>query len=230
MKWGKYILVISTIAVLILGQICKLSFKDCGISKIKSYSDIVKLNCNVEYIFGEDKEDEETIYNSLKQYENDYISGVQQSDVIIVGVATGKYNQQAGSFCQEVKVVSVIKGDSVSNNELINIYGLDGFEIRDRNKPFYTNSLNIMSENSRYLIFLNNIEVNKYRNEKNSFLLEGSYFCYLNLDKSSDYPIAIEKEHVKFNALKEYEYFTTSDRILKQIQIIKEKIIEETIN
>ena len=229
MKKSIYLLMVSFVVVFAIGQILKNTFKDYGIERISSYEDIVNLDSDLDYIFGEDATDEEFIYNSLKDYEQDYINDTLISDIIIVGTSNGKYKQFGKAFCQEVTVKEVIRGSNIEKNDIVNIVGTDGFEVDKDHRIVYRNIQNIMKKDSEYLIFLNHIETEKYQNDNKSFQLQGGYFCYLKLSDGVDPPIKFDQDRIKFNTLNNFEYFATSERILKQISVIKSKIIDSVM-
>lgn len=227
MKRWLIVICIVVFITICLGQVCKLRFNDCGISSIENYEDINKLNCRVDYIFGNNNEDEEFIYYSFTEYEEDYVNDLDDCDIIIIGESTGKYKIYGHSFYQEVKVNEVIRGNKkeINENDIIDVYNTYGF-ISENNKPLYNNIKNIMIKGTPYLIFLHTIKLNEYTGEK-AYKDQGGYFCFLRLTDDIDYTIVEPLENIRFNDLQDLEFFTSSERILKQIQIIKQKIIDK---
>lgn len=226
-RWYGSILVL-LILVLVVGQVVKVNFRNCGIATIKTYDDIYALDCGMSYIFGESSSDEVSVYNSLVEYEEDYISDSDYAPIIIIGEPTGKYSQDSLSFGQEVLVEAVIKGDGIEEGEKYYMYGTDGFITDENQKVLYSNIKNIMKEGEEYLIFLEPSELNGKVPEK-VFFLSGTFFNYLHINYSSDIIIEKEINNLKFNDLKDFEYFTKSKRILDRIYLIKEKIINKYI-
>lgn len=222
-------MITAILITLVFGQVSKANFKDCGIASIINDESIYELNAGMDYIFGNTQENEEFIYNSLTEYEDDYVNDQDEASIIVIGTATGNYSQSAFSFGQEIKVKRVIIGTDVMTNDIIYVYNTDGFKADDSGRPVYTNIQNIMFENSEYLIFLDPLELNEYT-EEHVYSLVGSYFSYISLSKRNTCPIKLPLETLQFNELKDFEYFASSERILEQIVIVKQKIIDKYIN
>jgi hypothetical protein len=227
MKQWIFSLSFITVCVLVFGLICKANFKDCGISNIKTYKDIYSLNCGINYIFGCTKDDEIESYDSFLKYENNYVKSLDKAPIVVIGKPTGNLANNLLSFCQEITIESIIKGDDLQQGKKYFIYNVDGFILNPNNQPIYDGIQNIMNKTSSYLIFLEPSELNKYT--KDTYRLYGSYFSYLNISNGKSYPIKTPLEDLKFNDLKDIEFFASSQRILDQIYKIKQRILDKYI-
>lgn len=228
MKIWLWCVSIMVLIALLVGQIYKLNFKDSGLLSLKNVSDAYEVNSRLNYIIGADKADEERIYKSLTKDEDEYISNSEKAPIVILGKPTGNFQQNSSSFGQEIMVEKVIKGSDIIENNTYFIFKHNGFDIRAEDRPVYTDTKNVMNADSTYLLFLEASELNDYGREK-SYLLTGGYFDYLNISSSKSTPINLSLGDVQFKDMKENEFFSSSERILNQMEVIKQRLIEKWI-
>lgn len=228
MKLWRITIALTILIVFIVGQLLKLGFNDAGLAGLSHINEVYNLDVGLEYMFGKDEEDEERIYESLTEYENDYITAPLSAPIIVVGKPSGNIKQNRLSFGQEIVVEEVLKGEGlIETGESYYVYNPYGFSVDNEGRSVYTNIKNVMEPQNEYLIFLQASELNEYDSVPRSYSLEGSFFDYIKLTQQDSAVISEQLKKVKFMELQQYEYFSTSERILQKVKKIKQDIIRK---
>lgn len=230
-KWiGIQIIVILLVAF--VGQICKVQFPDRGLMELSNIDDTYKIECGIEYYFGDNEltdDTEKELYENFLTYEEDYVKDSDLAPIVIIGRATGGITNYTNSLGQEIFVEKVLKGTGISEGNYYYVYGSENFLIDANGNTVYTGLKNPMKPNDSYLIFLEASILNEL-SQSHTYSLKGSFFSYLNLEKNGTYLISDPLTEVKYLDLMDTEFFVGSVRVLNQMNHIKSKIIEKFID
>lgn len=227
----KHVALVSIILVLLalsIGLIFKLGFKDNKIISIQSIDDIVGLNCNINQIFSDEDE--------FGVFQDDYISKIadelDKASSILIVRPTGYIRQYNYTSLQQVEVIEVIRG-SASAGDIIELTGTGVFSVYDQkyaamdydnDNPIYSGFVNCMMNRHEYLVFVEDLSLNKISNVK-KYWVESPFFTVLDL--TSDYSIPVNKpvNELKYNDFAESEFFCQSEKMLNRLLEIKYYIL-----
>ena len=119
----------------------------------------------LEYALG-DGESREALAETLTQNQAEYVRQAEEADIIVLAESTGALEFTTGTYGQEIRVNSIIKGSEwIHENETCWIWRSYGMEVMD-GQIVYRNVLNLM-QTGTYLVFLNSNKLNEYRTERN---------------------------------------------------------------
>lgn len=216
-KWNLVILFFF-IFIGVLGQMGKSMMKELDVSSIEEFS---KLDCKLNYIYGMNQEDEKECYDSFVKYEDEYVQSAKNADNVFVGKFTGEICIDGMALGVWVNVEKSLKGIPLEKGERILIYIDYLLSFDEQGKAIYDNTINMMNLEDKYLIFYEPSELNDYQREKEYRFT--TYFGYYNLSETISKPVDIHKMNV--NSVSNNEFFASSERIIKQLEKIKKKVI-----
>lgn len=206
------------IFVIVLGQIGKSTINKKEISTIEEF---LKLDCELDYIYGMDQEDEKECYNSFVKYETNYIENAKNAENVLIGEFTGEIHVDGKALGVWVNVEQSLKGISFKKGEKIPIYLDYLVSFDEQGKAIYNSTINMMKTGNRYLIFYEPSELNTYQKEKEyRFTADPGYY---NLSETISKPVDIQNMNI--NSVLNNEFFASSERIIKQLEKIKNKVI-----
>lgn len=230
--WEWKIIAALLFVTLIFGIVFRFQLKDYGIAGMKTMEDIPD-GVRLSYVYGMQPKDEE-IYTEEELGRNTGWRGMDTAPVIAIVTPTGAIEQSVGSFGQEIKVRKVLRGEeSLSEGEKVYFYKPEGFsykeyeeyEHRDPTLQF-EDFTNIMQEGYEYLIFMEESSLNSYQKTKAFCDIPGT-FDYIRTDGTKTKTLDEDYQSYDFKDLKEYEFFSISDKITDTLNSVKQEILEE---
>lgn len=212
-----------TAIVLVLGFFVKLNFKDSGLSEIKKFKDLDTSDIRIENPLG--LVNEELIYNQYANHQNEIIEILSNSSIIAIVTPTGNLDIGEGSLGQEFIVNESIKGN-VANGEKGTFYLFSGFNVNERLKINYNEIVNLMNPQHKYLLFLEESQLNSYTKSRYfKSIVPPSYFC---LSESTS--TLVSKNDKLLSSYKNSEFFVNSPRILTELYKLKETVLNMYLN
>lgn len=216
-KWNLIILVFFIFTV-VLGQIGKSTIKEMKVSNIEEF---LELDCELNYIYGMDQEDEKECYNSFVKYETDYVQNAKNAENVMIGEFTGEISIDGMALGVWVNVEQSLKGIPLKKGEKILLYIDCLLFFDEQGKKIYNNTINMMKLGDKYLIFYEPSELNDYQKEKEyRFTADPGYY---NLSETISKPV--DTQNMNINSVSNNEFFASSERIIKQLEKIKKKVI-----
>lgn len=216
-KWNMVILFFF-VFIGLLGQMGKSRMKEINISNIE---DFLKLDCELNYIYGMNREDEKECYDSFVKYETEYVQSAKNAENVMIGKFTGEISIDGMALGVWVKVEQSLKGISLKEGERIPIYIDYLLSFGEQGKKIYNNTINMMKLGDKYLIFYEPSELNTYQKEKEyRFATEPGYY---NLSETTSKPVDVQ--NMNMNSVSNNEFFASSERIIKRLEKIKKKVI-----
>ena len=206
--WKKWYIVIAIVFIVtaIAGKIIRTQAPDTGLAEVDQLEDLLSLPVELEYALGD---------NGSK--------GVVV--IIVLAESTGNLQFTTGTYGQEIRVSSVIKGSEwIDQNEKCWVWRNYGMEVMD-GKIVYRNVLNLMQTGS-YLVFLKRNQLNEYRSEK-EFQTASEYFGYLQIPESKAQPIKQSQRNTLYKEWSELSIFTVSEEIADAWNQIAEILIQK---
>lgn len=219
----KFLIIQAAILVcaVVFGVAGKVSFYDTGISGIQSLEDAYNFSTPV-YVKAIFTEDNQAIFDSP----DETLNQKAQSSYVLVVHSTGKVKQDFFTMSLRVEVEKVIKGDQSMSGTTIDIYSLGFAYVPDMAAgPTFYGECNFMKPEDEYLVFLDDLGINKYIDVPGYRFGDGFFSC-LNLTRDSEEYLDTTAP-IQFGELKSMEYFAGSQKVLQQINLIKHKIIEK---
>lgn len=212
-----------TVIVLVLGFFVKFNFKDSGLSEIKNFKDLDKSVIRIENPLG--LVNEELIYNQYANHQNEIVKILSNSSIIAIVTPTGNLDIGEQSLGQEFVVNESIKGNMV-NGEKGTFYLFSGFSVNEQLKINYNEIVNFMNPEHKYLIFLEESQLNSHIKSRNfKSVVPPSYFC---LSESTS--TLISENDKTLSSYKNSEFFVKSPRLLNELYKLKESIISIYLN
>ena len=219
----KFLIIQAAILVcaVVFGVAGKASFYDTGISGIQSLEVAYNFSTPV-YVKAIFTDENQTLFDSV----DETLNQKGQSSYVLVVHSTGKVNQEFFTLSQRVEVEKVIKGDQSMSGTTIDIYSLGFAYVPDMaSGPTFYGECNLMKPGDEYLVFLDDMSINKYMDVPSYRFGDGNFGC-LNLTRDSEEYLDATTP-IQFGELKSMEYFADSQKVLQQINLIKHKIIEK---
>ena len=164
--WKKWYIVIAIVFIVtaIACKIIRTQAPDTGLAEVDQLEDLLSLQVELEYALG-DNGSKGVVVKDLTQNQENYIRQAEEADIIVLAESTGNLQFTTGTYGQEIRVSSVIKGSEwIDQNEKCWVWRNYGMEVMD-GKIVYRNVLNLMQTGS-YLVFLKRNQLNEYRSEK----------------------------------------------------------------
>lgn len=175
---------------------------------------------------------------------NSLYQTLYDSPIIVVGKATGESRYVFKNFWQSIKVTDVIKGkDFISEHDTVKLTGCGriGFtydkndEDKEKAGRTYvdTNFQDYMQKDHDYLVFISRkVEIGSdevYELNTNAITLR-----YLDLSANNSYVCDVQDREdagcaVLYKEVKGSEFVTNSERVLKKMYKIKQKLIQNLL-
>ena len=224
----KWILIIPIfVAILIIGIVFRLNLKDSGIAGMKSQEDI-PVGVRLEYAWGENSRDEEGLTEDDIGRATGW-NGIASAPVIAVVTSTGNIEASMESFGQEITIKEIIRGeDMVSVGETGYVYQPFAFAYREGEVQF-REAENIMQEGYEYLIFVEKSPLSPYMGEP-VFNVVSDLFGYIRTDGHETETLDRDYRNYDFRDLKEYEFFSVSEKITNTLNALRKEILSEYLN
>lgn len=206
------------------GYVLRSRIHDSGLASINHVEDLENRDIRIEYAFGKDVEENFTIDDFPGgRADPDFIS---TADVIAIVTPTGVIDQSYGSLGQEILVKQVIQGDDYAEvGRKSRVYGGEGFFL-DGGKIKYINTLNLMYPGNDYLIFMDRTPLYEYEVEP-TYTLKSWTFGYIKVNAGQRNSLPDEDySRFAFSELKEYEFFSVSDKITNMLDDCMNEIVE----
>ncbi|WP_167958164.1 hypothetical protein [Anaerosporobacter faecicola] len=224
LKIGIIVGILLLVSVIVYGFVWKLNCKDCGLAHVSTTEDLDHISVRLDYAFGMRAEEEKLLLKELKEGKT-LIEEALQSDIIVVGKATGNIVQSNCSQGQEIIVEKVLTGqENISENSSCFVYGYFGFQ-EVEGQVIYMNPLNVMQPNEEYLLFLESSELNE-RQKKKSYYLTSDSLGYIALNNRTTPTIEREQmNEIEFSELKKYNFFSASTEVTEALITLQKEII-----
>ena len=224
--WKKWYIVIAVVFIVtaIAGKIIHTQAPDAGLAEVDQLEDLLSLPVELEYALG-DNGSKDVVVKDLTQNQESYVRQAEEADIIVLAESTGNLQFTTGTYGQEIRVSSVIKGSEwIDQNEKCWVWRNYGMEVMD-GKIVYRNVLNLMQTGS-YLVFLKRNQLNEYRSEK-EFQTASEYFGYLQIPESKAQPIKQSQRNTLYKEWSELSIFTVSEEIADAWNQIAEILIQK---
>lgn len=224
--WKKWYILIAAFFIItaIAGKVILAQAPDAGLAGISQLDEVYPLSVELEYALG-DNESESSIVKSFTENQAGYISEIEAADIIVRAEATGRVHFTTGTYGQEIRVSSVIKGSEwVEKDEKCWVWRNYGMEVIG-GRIVYRNTLNMMQKGS-YLVFLKSNKLNQYRSEK-EFQTASEYFGYLSTSGKKASPMDESKRNVPYREWEDITLFTSSEKIADAWNEIAQLLIKK---
>lgn len=224
--WKKWYVWIAVFFILtaVAGKVIMARTPDAGLADVKTIDELYERQVKLEYALG-DGESREALAETLTQNQAEYVRQAEEADIIVLAESTGALEFTTGTYGQEIRVNSIIKGSEwIHENETCWIWRSYGIEVMD-GQIVYRNVLNLM-QTGTYLVFLNSNKLNEYRTEK-EFQTASEYFGYLPIAGVNVQPIKESQRNVLYKEWSEIPVFTSSKKVAAAWNEIAELIIHK---
>ena len=207
--WKKWYIVIAVVFIVtaIAGKIIRTQAPDAGLAEVDQLEDLLSLPLELEYALG-DNGSKDVVVKDLTQNQESYVRQAEEADIIVLAESTGNLQFTTGTYGQEIRVSSVIKGSEwIDQNEKCWVWRNYGMEVMD-GKIVYRNVLNLM------------------QSEK-EFQTASEYFGYLQIPESKAQPIKQSQRNALYKEWSELSIFTASEEIADAWNQIAEILIQK---
>lgn len=193
-------------------------FPSVGIEKIETVDDLENLDIKMQYIMTESQANRVTA-------DTTYLDG---ETYVLVVRPTGKFRQYRGSFSQEVEVLDVrAGGNDLKAGEVVQIFRSFGvqcgggltFNGIEEGVIGYTLHENVMYPENRYLIFVEQSELNEYLTQKEFYVNKGLP-AVINMDLAV--PHAAPEN---FNECRDIDIFCTTDAAAEKVYYVQRELM-----
>ena len=143
--WKKWYIVIAIVFIVtaIAGKIIRTQAPDTGLAEVDQLEDLLSLPVELEYALG-DNGCKDVVVKDLTQNQESYVRQAEEADIIVLAESTGNLQFTTGTYGQEIRVSSVIKGSEwIDQNEKCWVWRNYGMEVM-AGKIVYRNVLNLM--------------------------------------------------------------------------------------
>lgn len=209
---------VMVLSMLIGGIAFRVNQKDCGITGWKRIEELPN-GIRVSYAMDSRREGEisESSFEEGKEW-----PGLDTAPVIAVVSPTGNLDLFMGCL-QEFTVKEVIKGDDfISEGQKGYISTTFGFYL-DEEKIEYNEVINLMQPEYEYLVFLEESPLNDYQKKDIYYMTSDNFGC-VRTDNHRTETLDMDYQKYDFNDLKEYEFFSTSEKLTETWNNVMEKI------
>ena len=117
--WKKWYIVIAVVFIVtaIAGKIIHTQAPDAGLAEVDQLEDLLSLPVELEYALG-DNGSKDVVVKNLTQNQESYVRQAEEADIIVLAESTGNLQFTTGTYGQEIRVSSVIKGSEwIDQNE-----------------------------------------------------------------------------------------------------------------
>lgn len=224
---------LTSVITIMVGLCIAICFKyNCtnrGIIDIHTIADIQVLNCNVTQMFTE-----EDVDLFIADAENYFRALPENIDIYIVS-PTNNITQNDFTMIQEVKIDKVIRGES-AQSENIQIVTTGGiydqvysYQKYTNDRPLFSGMINILLPDNQYLVFLDQLGINRYTAEKRYYLARPLFSTY-NITSNYSIPIDEPVNTVAYNDFGNSEYLCDTQNTLDQLLAFKKNILDQYLN
>ena len=229
MKKYVWMLVAGMAVVLLVGLICKNSFKNLGIVDIENMEDIRELDCNVNQIFTE---------NDVELFIADcplgYFEKALKEKTVLIVKPTNKIHQYNFSMTQEMEIIEVLNGEEKEGNivEFVSIGGIYdqryAFHHYDNDRPLHYGMINLLCPDSYYLVFADALETNTYTDVQR---YRGAFTLFSTFNLSSDYskPINVSIESIAYNDYEDSEFLCDTQETVDKLVEFKTEVLQAVL-
>ena len=222
-KWYIWIVAVFLLTA-VAGKVIMARTPDVGLAGVKTIDELSGRQVNLEYALG-DGESREALVESLTKNQDEYVRQAEDADIIVLAKSTGALKFTTGTYGQEIRVVSIIKGNEwINENETCWIWRSYGMEVMD-GQIVYRNVLNLMQDGT-YLVFLNSNQLNAYRTEK-EFQTASEYFGYLPIAGAEVQLIKENQRNVLYKEWSEIPVFISSKKVAAAWNEIAEMLLNK---
>ena len=222
-KWYIWIVAVFLLTA-VAGKVIMARTPDVGLAGVKTIDELSGRQVKLEYALG-DGESREALVESLTKNQDEYVRQAEDADIIVLAKSTGALKFTTGTYGQEIRVVSIIKGNEwINENETCWIWRSYGMEVMD-GQIGYRNVLNLMQDGT-YLVFLNSNQLNAYRTEK-EFQTASEYFGYLPIAGVEVQPIKENQRNVLYKEWSEIPVFISSKKVAAAWNEIAEMLLNK---
>lgn len=222
-KWYIWIVAVFLLTA-VVGKVIMARIPDVGLAGVKTIDELSERQVKLEYALG-DGESREALIESLTKNQDEYVRQAEDADIIVLAKSTGALKFTTGTYGQEIRVVSIIKGNEwINENETCWIWRSYGMEVMD-GQIVYRNVLNLMQDGT-YLVFLNSNQLNAYRTEK-EFQTASEYFGYLPIAGVEVQPIKENQRNVLYKEWSEIPVFISSKKVAAAWNEIAEMLLNK---
>ena len=222
-KWYIWIVAVFLLTA-VAGKVIMARTPDGGLAGVKTIDELSGRQVKLEYALG-DGESREALIESLTKNQDEYVRQAEDADIIVLAKSTGALKFTTGTYGQEIRVVSIIKGNEwINENETCWIWRSYGMEVMD-GQIVYRNVLNLMQDGT-YLVFLNSNQLNAYRTEK-EFQTASEYFGYLPIAGVEVQPIKENQRNVLYKEWSEIPVFISSKKVAAAWNEIAEMLLNK---
>ena len=222
-KWYIWIVAVFLLTA-VAGKVIMARTPDVGLAGVKTIDELSGRQVKLEYALG-DGESREALIESLTKNQDEYVRQAEDADIIVLAKSTGALKFTTVTYGQEIRVVSIIKGNEwINENETCWIWRSYGMEVMD-GQIVYRNVLNLMQDGT-YLVFLNSNQLNAYRTEK-EFQTASEYFGYLPIAGVEVQPIKENQRNVLYKEWSEIPVFISSKKVAAAWNEIAEMLLNK---
>lgn len=222
-KWYIWIVAVFLLTA-VAGKVIMARTPDVGLAGVKTIEELSERQVKLEYALG-DGESREALVESLTKNQDEYVRQAEEADIIVLAKSTGALEFTTGTYGQEIRVASIIKGDEwIDENETCWIWRSYGMEVMD-GQIVYRNVLNLMQDGT-YLVFLNRNQLNAYRTEK-EFQTASEYFGYLPIAGVNAQSIQENQRNVLYKEWSEIPVFISSKKVAAAWNEIAELLLKK---
>ena len=222
-KWYIWIVAVFLLTA-VAGKVIMARTPDVGLAGVKTIDELSGRQVKLEYALG-DGESREALVESLTKNQDEYVRQAEDADIIVLAKSTGALKFTTVTYGQEIRVVSIIKGNEwINENETCWIWRSYGMEVMD-GQIVYRNVLNLMQDGT-YLVFLNSNQLNAYRTEK-EFQTASEYFGYLPIAGVEVQPIKENQRNVLYKEWSEIPVFISSKKVAAAWNEIAEMLLNK---
>lgn len=221
--------VIAIMVALCIAIVFRCNCKNRGIIDIHTIEDIKVLNCNVNQMFSE-----EDVDLFIADAEN-YFSALPENINIYIVSPTNNITQNDFTMIQEVKIDKIIRGECAQsdNIQIVTTGGIYDqiyrYHAYTNDRPLFYGMINILLPNNQYLVFLNQMRINMYTEEKRFYLARPLFSTY---NITSDYSIPIDEpvNTIAYNDFGDSEYLCDTQNTLDHLLAFKKCVLDQFIN
>lgn len=203
----------------VVGILFRINMKDCGIAGLKHVEDIPS-GIMLEYAFGANGNESSGITEmTLQELEN--------APIIAVVSPTGNIEVAGNVGLQEFTIDRVIKGEElVSEGDVGYVHQAYFFGVLSNFSAYYREAINVMWPEYDYLVFLKESPLNEYQNRDVFFIVSSLLGC-VRTDHSQTETLDEDYQSYDFLELKEYEFFSVSEKITEEQNKVREELREK---
>lgn len=206
---------------LVISKITTDSFVSIGLEDIRHTCDLSGLNIVVDYIWGQNNDDE-AIDNDLAENIDQYLIDLSEAESVFVVKPTGLFTQYRGSYSQSAEVIEIVHSSSsfINIGDLITIYQSGGFSLWE-DQVHFSQASNVLYPDQLYVVFLNESDLNNKSGNMDFYFYQSSFSCVKLTNR------VLQKPFSDFVGSTETVQFCTTDKVLAAFVNVEEAIINQ---